>query len=454
MKYHLTIRFENDVNERRWFDQERIGLGAHPDNDVVLPHDEVSRRHAWIERRGSTFKLLDQDSTNGTELNGSPIVADHALPLAHGDSIQIGPYALIFECPDAEAPFDTVRVVDPERAAARVRAGLLRRHAELIETSPSRREVLLQAHLEEALSAHRDAVKLEILSRLGKSLTVISGTATKDAAEERRSDSGDRRKALNTNSDAKSNGVSSARTHDAADPNSEPGVGPLAPRTTQRREASYVASQAAMERLARNLLDRELTSERQIERFSRCMEIVAETLFEWLPELLATRKRQQEQFGVDHLDLLEDEISPEDQPLQKLSLDPSTMRRQLLEPSRDKDLAAMRTSLRTAFRDIADHQAAFLAAMEASTKALLRRISPKAINASVGEAHSRAALWAGEKSPQWRAFDLMFTRLQAEGLTDQVLLEAFQRGYLGARPLSSRADEGSDQDAPPAASDA
>jgi len=54
--------------------QERVLLGRDPACDVVLDDKSISRRHAYIERRGPGWGVVDQGSANGTFVNGEQIV--------------------------------------------------------------------------------------------------------------------------------------------------------------------------------------------------------------------------------------------------------------------------------------------------------------------------------------------------------------------------------------------
>ena len=67
-----------------------IRIGRDLDMDIRIAADAglVSRRHAVIERHGNRFELKDEDSFNGTLLNGELIVASSVL--RDGDSIQLG----------------------------------------------------------------------------------------------------------------------------------------------------------------------------------------------------------------------------------------------------------------------------------------------------------------------------------------------------------------------------
>ncbi|MCK4872129.1 MAG: Flp pilus assembly complex ATPase component TadA [Phycisphaerales bacterium] len=90
---------------------DRVTIGRHPDNMIVIRDERSSRFQCVVERRGSRFVLRDQGSRNGTKLNGDRITdAD----LQHGDVIRIGSTELTFIDPDGPArpprPDDAVPV--------------------------------------------------------------------------------------------------------------------------------------------------------------------------------------------------------------------------------------------------------------------------------------------------------------------------------------------------------
>jgi pSer/pThr/pTyr-binding forkhead associated (FHA) protein len=96
---------------------ERIAIGRHSDNDVVLNDKAVSGRHAVVITLGTDSFLEDLNSTNGTLVNGRQ-AARH--PLVDGDTISIGRNTLRFfvsELPPAEpeAPSEAAapKPVDP-----------------------------------------------------------------------------------------------------------------------------------------------------------------------------------------------------------------------------------------------------------------------------------------------------------------------------------------------------
>ena len=76
-------------------------IGRHPECDVQLQSNMVSRRHARIRRDSDGHYLEDLGSGNGTFLNSRRV--DERLPLADQDRIKLGPVLLRFET-DEPAP--------------------------------------------------------------------------------------------------------------------------------------------------------------------------------------------------------------------------------------------------------------------------------------------------------------------------------------------------------------
>jgi|SRR5579875_1875917 uncharacterized protein YkwD len=64
-------------------------VGSASDNDVVIDHQSVSRRHAVITRgRFGRFTVRDLDSTNGTRINGRRVAG--ARRIRPGDELEVG----------------------------------------------------------------------------------------------------------------------------------------------------------------------------------------------------------------------------------------------------------------------------------------------------------------------------------------------------------------------------
>jgi hypothetical protein len=80
--------------DRRWFAAKggRAVIGRSPSSsDVSIADGSVSRRHAMIRFDGEGLLLADCESSNGTKLNGRPLLrAHHEVPVRAGDRITVG----------------------------------------------------------------------------------------------------------------------------------------------------------------------------------------------------------------------------------------------------------------------------------------------------------------------------------------------------------------------------
>ena len=71
---------------------KKFTIGRLKKNDISLPQKTTSDLHATIKWSKSSFRITDEDSTNGTYVNGKRISAVTAL--ADGDKIKIGKYVI------------------------------------------------------------------------------------------------------------------------------------------------------------------------------------------------------------------------------------------------------------------------------------------------------------------------------------------------------------------------
>jgi hypothetical protein len=72
---------------------QMVSIGRAPDNDVVVGDPATSGHHGRIEVRYGSFWISDLGSTNGTQVNGEPVIEKQ---LSDGDLIAIGQNALRF----------------------------------------------------------------------------------------------------------------------------------------------------------------------------------------------------------------------------------------------------------------------------------------------------------------------------------------------------------------------
>jgi adenylate cyclase len=84
-----------------------IVIGRSEENDVVLPHQSVSRNHARITKDEKGYVLADLGSFNGTQVDGKSI---QSIRLKNNDQIRIGKIMLKFSTKEeqAESPLQTV----------------------------------------------------------------------------------------------------------------------------------------------------------------------------------------------------------------------------------------------------------------------------------------------------------------------------------------------------------
>jgi hypothetical protein len=80
--------------ELRPLDGERVTIGSHASNDVVLAADRtVSRLHAVLEEFPAGWSLRDMGSRNGTFVNGQKLLGERVL--GPGDEVRIGKTRLV-----------------------------------------------------------------------------------------------------------------------------------------------------------------------------------------------------------------------------------------------------------------------------------------------------------------------------------------------------------------------
>jgi pSer/pThr/pTyr-binding forkhead associated (FHA) protein len=89
----LTIESGPDAGHTYRATENALRMGRSPDNDLILRDPATSGHHARVERRGDQFWIVDLGSTNGTLVNGEPVIEKQ---LSDGDAIAIGQNTLRF----------------------------------------------------------------------------------------------------------------------------------------------------------------------------------------------------------------------------------------------------------------------------------------------------------------------------------------------------------------------
>ncbi|HBG66860.1 MAG TPA: FHA domain-containing protein [Treponema sp.] len=68
----------------------KISIGRESDNDIVIDSKLASRHHCIIQKIRDAYFLKDENSTNGTYINGRRIPSDKYVRLNVGDKVTVG----------------------------------------------------------------------------------------------------------------------------------------------------------------------------------------------------------------------------------------------------------------------------------------------------------------------------------------------------------------------------
>ena len=93
------------------FDKPVISIGRASDNDLVVAHAKVSRKHAQIEYQDGSFLIRDLKSKGGTYLNGNRI---ETAGLSKGDVITLASVHIVFGQDEFPVATSTSKYVPPD----------------------------------------------------------------------------------------------------------------------------------------------------------------------------------------------------------------------------------------------------------------------------------------------------------------------------------------------------
>ncbi len=74
-----------------------ITIGRTPDNQIVVPHPQVSSKHAVIIKQGEQLFLEDKGSANGTFVRHQRVTPGQRIPISNGEKVFIGPMPVIIQ---------------------------------------------------------------------------------------------------------------------------------------------------------------------------------------------------------------------------------------------------------------------------------------------------------------------------------------------------------------------
>ncbi len=90
----LILLMGGQTGGRFLIDADLATAGRHPRCDIFLDDITVSRHHARFMRQGTQFWVTDENSLNGTYVNGN--LVEGPVALRRGDEVQVGKFRMIF----------------------------------------------------------------------------------------------------------------------------------------------------------------------------------------------------------------------------------------------------------------------------------------------------------------------------------------------------------------------
>jgi pSer/pThr/pTyr-binding forkhead associated (FHA) protein len=116
----LVVSLDGVVIKEVQLTKDKTTLGRRPYNDIVIDNLAVSGEHAVLQMVGQDVYIEDQNSTNGTYINGRAVKKQL---LQHNDTVEIGKYKIKYLVEDS-ADYEKTMVLKPGQvpAASGVRA--------------------------------------------------------------------------------------------------------------------------------------------------------------------------------------------------------------------------------------------------------------------------------------------------------------------------------------------
>jgi pilus assembly protein CpaF len=110
--FSITIRERSGQVYTFHFDKSEVLIGRVKGNDVILPKQNISKRHTMIRVLGSRFTVEDMGSTNGTYVNGHRIGS--AVEIGPDDKVYLGDFVMNFQDLGQVSASDPVLVDVPD----------------------------------------------------------------------------------------------------------------------------------------------------------------------------------------------------------------------------------------------------------------------------------------------------------------------------------------------------
>jgi hypothetical protein len=144
MEPEITLTYYDEAGrlQRARVESKRFSIGRIPDNDLMIEHSSLSRRHALIESFDNVVQISDCGSRNGTFLNGAQVTLP--VELQDGDVINLADvceltvefsHARSAQPPDAVSQ-SAASPLSQEDLLRRIEAGLSAQQTQTVSHSP------------------------------------------------------------------------------------------------------------------------------------------------------------------------------------------------------------------------------------------------------------------------------------------------------------------------------
>jgi len=84
----LIVKAGDEISKSFDLITDKCDIGRDPNSDIVIEDIEISKNHLTITRKGNTYLVEDQNSTNGTFINGKKL--KKPTTIKNGDLISLG----------------------------------------------------------------------------------------------------------------------------------------------------------------------------------------------------------------------------------------------------------------------------------------------------------------------------------------------------------------------------
>jgi len=168
----IQIIFNGEVLQERELTKEIMTIGRKSDNDIQLDNLAVSGHHAKILTIRNDSFIEDNNSTNGTYLNGSLI---NKKPLTHNDVIKIGKHEIKYINTDTQLDdaFGKTMIINPDSDCMQETEG-----SPAIDQSVNRIAAEIASSDKGSISQKQAKIRLTSGANMGKELSLTKVLTT------------------------------------------------------------------------------------------------------------------------------------------------------------------------------------------------------------------------------------------------------------------------------------